>query len=359
MKKKNLLISTGGSGGHVIPASIFYDHLEKNFNVFLTTDKRGYKFLNKEKYKSEIIDTPNLSKNIFMFPFNLFLIFSLVIKSIFILRKNKIDILLTTGGYMSLPLCLAGILLKIKLYLFEPNMVIGRANKVFLRFSKKIICYSHSIKQFPKNHLNKIIQIKPLVRKEFFLQNITNKKSLKESLNLLIIGGSQGAAIFDSILKKTVIGLSKKYNLKVYHQISMMNFIELRNFYSENRIHNHLFSYDDNFLSIISKSNLCITRAGASTLSELVFLNIPFITIPLKNSKDNHQYENALFYKNLGCCWVINQEEVEDHEITKKLISIIENDEDYLMKQKCMKEFSYQNSWNDINLKIIKILNEN
>ena len=64
--KKNFLISTGGSGGHVIPATILYEHLSKNNNVIISTDKRGLKFLDKDIYNFEIIDTPKLN-NIFFF----------------------------------------------------------------------------------------------------------------------------------------------------------------------------------------------------------------------------------------------------------------------------------------------------
>ena len=65
--KKNFLISTGGSGGHVIPATtILYDHLSKD-NVIISTDKRGLKFLDKDIYKIEIINTPKLN-NIFLLP---------------------------------------------------------------------------------------------------------------------------------------------------------------------------------------------------------------------------------------------------------------------------------------------------
>ena len=71
--KKNFLISTGGSGGHVIPATILYEHLSKNNNVIISTDKRGLKFLDKNIYDFEIIDTPKLN-NIFFFPLNFFVI---------------------------------------------------------------------------------------------------------------------------------------------------------------------------------------------------------------------------------------------------------------------------------------------
>ena len=67
--EKNFLITTGGSGGHVIPATILYEHLSKKLNVLISTDKRGTKYLNKEIYQYEIIDTPRLN-NIFLLPVN-------------------------------------------------------------------------------------------------------------------------------------------------------------------------------------------------------------------------------------------------------------------------------------------------
>ena len=357
--KKKILISSGGSGGHVIPATIFYDHLKDNYDVLISTDKRGDKFINKNKYKNIIFNTPNLSKNTFLLPFNLLIILLLTIKSIIYLKRNKVNTLITTGGYMSFPFCIASKFLNIEIFLFEPNMVIGRANKLFLNSCKKIFCYSQNIKNFPNKFLNKIIVIKPLLRKYFYSKITKKSSSLKKDLNLLIIGGSQGARLFDSVLKKSIIELAKEYKLKVYHQTKIINLKDLKNFYVNNNIDNQIFSYDENILQIISKANLCITRVGASTLSELVFLNIPFLAIPLLNSKDDHQFENAAFYKNSGCCWILKQDNLDDNKIKNSLVSIIENEEDYLMKKKNMHEFSSQNNWKNINQKIISTLNEN
>ena len=66
--KKKILISTGGSGGHVIPATVFYDQLKTDFDVILTTDIRGCKFLNLKKYKANIINTPQFTSNLFLLP---------------------------------------------------------------------------------------------------------------------------------------------------------------------------------------------------------------------------------------------------------------------------------------------------
>ena len=67
--KKKILISTGGSGGHVVPGTIFYEHLENQFDIFMTVDNRGIKFLDKNKYNIEVLDVPKISKNIFLIPF--------------------------------------------------------------------------------------------------------------------------------------------------------------------------------------------------------------------------------------------------------------------------------------------------
>ena len=94
-------------------------------------------------------------------------------------------------------------------------------------------------------------------------------------------------------------------------------------------------------------------------LSELTFLNIPYIAIPYSLAKDDHQSQNALFYKNKNCCWILEQNNIKDDVLSKKLIQIIENKDDYLEKKRNMKNFSYQNRWNKINEKIIQIINEN
>jgi len=355
--KKKILISTGGSGGHVIPATIFYEHLKKNFEVKITSDKRGIQFLDKLKYDVEIIDTPKLTKNLFLLPFKILAIVLLIIKSLFFLKSKQIDIMISTGGYMSLPLCIASKILNIKIFLFEPNMVLGRVNRLFIKFCKKIFCYSDEIKSFPSSLKHKISITQILLRKEFYL--VKQSEDFNNEINLLIIGGSQGATLFDTAINYSILKISKKYKLKIFHQANFENYENLKNFYLKNNIESKLFDFNDNISNFISLSNICITRAGASTLGELAFLNLPYIAIPLPFAKDNHQYENAYFYEKKGCNWVLNQNELNEFSLTNKLFNIIKNKNEYLEKKKNMKNFSNQNTWNNVNQKIITIINEN
>ena len=354
---KKILISTGGSGGHVVPATILYEHLKDDFKVYLSCDKRGTKFLNKKKYDLKIINTPRITKNFAWLPFQIFFILYLIIKSLFFLKNKKIDLIISTGGYMSLPLCLAAKIINIKIFLFEPNMVLGRANKLFLKFCQKIFCYSSEIKSFLNNLKDKISIIQTLLRKDFYL--VKPSQDFSNEINLLIIGGSQGAALFDSTINNSVLKISKKYKLKIFQQANFKNRENLENFYLKHNIENELFDFNENISSVISLSNICITRAGASTLAELTFLNLPYIAIPLPSAKDKHQYENAYFYQKKGCNWILNQSELNEKILTNKLLNIIENKDEYFDIKKNMRNISYQNTWNDINQKIIKVINEN
>ena len=351
-----VLISTGGSGGHVIPAITIYDHLKSRYETLISTDIRGLKYIDKENYKSIVINTPKLN-NLFLLPLALLKVLVLTIKCLILLKKEKVSILISTGGYMSLPLCLAAKILNIKIFLIEPNMVLGRANKFFLNFSTKILCYSKNLINLPKRFKKKQTIIKPLIRKKYYEKdNIPNKDSL---FSIIIIGGSQGASIFDDFINEILVKISKIFSLKVIHQTSEKNVHLLKNFYEENKIENKVFAFDQNLNELLKKSDLCITRAGASSLAELSLLNIPFIAIPLPSSKDNHQYENAKYYKDKDCCWIINQEKFNKLKFEELLIKLSVKKDEYLRKKINLEKLNYQNTWNSVNQKLLEIFNEN
>ncbi len=353
--KKNFLITTGGSGGHVVPAVILYEHLSSEANVILSIDSRGLKYLDTNIYNYEIIDTPKLN-NIFFLPINLISVCILTLKSIILLKRKKIEKVFSIGGYMSLPVILASLILKLKIYLIEPNLVLGRANKYFLNFCEKIFCYSEELKNFPKNRKEKIVTINPLVKRNIY--EIKPPYKQKDKFTLLIVGGSQGANIFDKNLKNFILNISKEKQIKVIQQTSENNISNLSNFYKKNDIENEIFSFKKNFESIIQNADLCITRCGASTLAELSLSKVPFIAIPLPTAKDNHQFENANFYKKKDCCWLIEQKDFEV-KIEEVLKSIINNKNDLFEKRKKLEKLNYQNSWINVNRKIIENLDEN
>src|SRR6056300_671546 len=322
--KNKIFISTGGSGGHVIPAITIFDHLKSNYDILISTDLRGLQYIDKENYKPITINTPKLN-NLFLLPFALSKVLFLTFKCLIILKKKKISILVSTGGYMSLPLCLAAKVLRIKIFLIEPNMVLGRANRFFLNFSEKLLSYSKNLINFPKGMEQKQIIIRPLIRKKYY---------------------------------EIIINISNKHSIKLIHQTSEKNIIYLKNFYKENKIENKVFNFDQNLNKFLRQSDLCITRAGASSLAELSLYHIPFIAIPLPASKDNHQYENAKYYQDKDCCWIINQNDFDKQKFEELLIKISVKEDEYFTKKNNLKKLNYQNTWKNVNQKLLEIFNE-
>ena len=94
-------------------------------------------------------------------------------------------------------------------------------------------------------------------------------------------------------------------------------------------------------------------------MSELSFLNIPFISIPLPSARDNHQFYNSEFYYKKNCCWLIKQKEFEFKKFSKMIFEIFNDYKNYNEKLKNLEEIAKKNTWNNINNKIIEIIDEN
>ena len=357
---KKILITTGGSGGHVIPSLSIYDALKDDYEVKISTDLRGSKYINKENYNYSLIDVPKLFSNLLLLPINLIKFCISIIRSYKYLKLNNFNILISTGGYMSLPLCLASNLLDIKIYIFEPNSIIGRVNKLTLGFAKKIICYDINLKGIPKKFSNKIYLVKPLLRKEIYKYQKNNKTNMGQKKKLLIVGGSQGAKFFDEFITKIIIKLSKTHIVQVLQQVIDLNTKEnIKNLYQENRIEHELFDFDNKLLTKAANYDLAISRSGASTISELGFLNIPFVAIPFPYAKDNHQFYNAQFYEKNKCCWLITQKNINENNFINLITKIIEDPNEYFYKKKNLIELTKEYTWEKNKLKLVELINEN
>ena len=202
----------------------------------------------------------------------------------------------------------------------------------------------------------KQIIIRPLIRKKYY--EIINYEKKDIFFTIIIIGGSQGARIFDTLINEILVKISNKYSIKVIHQTSEKNILSLKNFYQKNKIQNDVFNFDQNLNKLLRQSDLCITRAGASSLAELSLYNIPFIAIPLPTSKDNHQYENAKYYQDKDCCWIIDQNDFDKKKFEELLVKISFKKDEYFRKKNNLEKLNYQNTWKNVNQKLLEIFNE-
>ena len=360
--KKKILISTGGSGGHVIPALNLYNHLKNEFDVLLYSDERGIKYIPKEIQKT-IFEVKKIPEKKYLFPLKIIFLFFAFIKSLIHFRGNKMDILISTGGYMSLPIVLAAKIFNKKIILFEPNSIIGRSNKFLLRFAYQILCYDRDIIQ-GRNEKSivpgyKGVIIDPILNNCFY-SNQNTSETKEDTFKILIMGGSQASLFFSKHLKSEIIQLSKKYKIEITQQLSPdFDIDSYKKEYDKNNIKNNLFFFEDNFLCKKNNFDIAITRAGASSLAELAHLNIPFIAIPFPHATDNHQFLNAKRYYDRNCCWILEEKNFNSGDIYKIINQIMVNKNEYLEKKKILMKFNENETWENFNQKIIKYLNEN
>ena len=183
---------------------------------------------------------------------------------------------------------------------------------------------------------------------------------LQKKKKILIIGGSQGAKFFDEFITKIIIKLSKIEKIQVLQQVINVNKREnIKELYQKNHIEHELFHFDDKVLLKALNYDLAITRSGASVISELGYLNIPFVAIPYPYAKDNHQYYNAEFYEKNKSCWLIMQKDLDENNFTDFIIKIFKDQNEYFVKKNNLIQLTKENTWEKNKFKLIELLNEN
>jgi UDP-N-acetylglucosamine--N-acetylmuramyl-(pentapeptide) pyrophosphoryl-undecaprenol N-acetylglucosamine transferase len=322
--KKKIVIATGGTGGHVFPAFSLYQHFEENnFIVNIITDKRGFNFFKKSSnLKIKIINSDTIfKKNPIQLIIALIKIIIGITSSFFFLLKLKPDIIFGMGGYSSFPVCMAAKIMNIPFVLYENNLIIGKANKYLLPLSHKILVSNSDLKGVNENLRDKIFEVGNLIRKEMLNYSHKQPKLIDNRIKILILGGSQAAKFFAEKIPEIIIFCKKKNILIDIYQQCLPNQNEyLEEIYRSNKINFKLFNFSHNILEYFDKINLVITRSGSSILAELINCNIPFISIPLPSSADNHQFKNAKYFEKKGYNFTI-----EEKEISIKLFPLIKS----------------------------------
>ena len=349
---KKIIFSGGGTGGHIFPAINLMKHFfDKEYKVILVTDNRGNNFIkNYSEFKSYILRTGTpTNKNLFKKFFSYFLIFYSIIRSIIILKKEKPDLIFGFGGYVSFPISFVSRFFNLPLVIYENNMVLGRTNKYLSSFSKKILLAKKITKNFPEKYKSKTYEVGSILNKNIINSSSFKGKNDKRKFSILVLGGSQGAEIFGRVIP-TVVKMIKDagYEIEINQQCTIGQKNSLIVFYKKNNIKNYVFEFDKNILKLILPSNIAITRCGASTTAELVHTFTPFIAVPLPNSIDNHQYLNAKYYKDKGCCWLLEQNNFSTENLFNLIMEVIKNKNKLENIRKNMKKNYNKNVYSNI-----------
>jgi UDP-N-acetylglucosamine--N-acetylmuramyl-(pentapeptide) pyrophosphoryl-undecaprenol N-acetylglucosamine transferase len=310
-KRKKILILSGGTGGHIFPAEAFARHCQLNkHKIHWIGTSRGLEQKITQKHDIDFYAIPfeglrgqKLKKliNIFKLPFSL-LNNIRITKKIF--KKVKPDIVISFGGYSTVPGGIAAKLTKTPLILHEQNAVLGRANRLLARWAsfhtsayKDVFNYKYKKTSY---HIGNPLRedLIQAAKNKNNKNNNKNKQTKSNNINLLIIGGSLGAKNLNLNLPDVFSKVSNLKNINIWHQTGALSFHETKIAY-ENSFKNKdlknikLCKFIEKMDEAYLWADVIICRSGALSVSEVMHFGLPAIFIPYPHALDNHQFHNA------------------------------------------------------------------
>lgn len=286
----NVMVVAGGTAGHILPSiEVAAAFLEEGAEVSWLGDQKAMQAMPSElKVSTGLLQakSPRSWRRLFTIDFyrNIFSDMSLIWK---LLCSKPYTCLLVTGGVIGVIPGIIALTRKIPLFVYEQNVILGVANKFLLRLGAKQVFFGLP----PLAHKRGLYVAQPL-RKQILDLKIAPKKSPLKKV-LLIIGGSLGATSFNTKLVdaiREIKGLNAWAIMHLAGPTADCHAIKAR--YGAHPDCTVL-NYSQDMAALYASADCVIARSGALTLSELDYLKLPVITIPLPNSAGDHQRANA------------------------------------------------------------------
>lgn len=323
---KKVMLTTGGTGGHIYPALAVADKLKSKGieAVFVGSTERMEKDLvpkSGHRFIGIDISIPKGWKNLKKYLFAIKLAYKII-------KDEKPDVIIGFGNYISVPIIIAGIFLRKKIYLQEQNVSIGYANKLFYKIAKMtFLAFDKTYDDIPIKSQNKFkVTGNPLRNGIENLRYFIEREKLRIKPNeklLLITGGSLGAQEINDIVMKYWEKFCDDEKIIIYWATGN-NFGQLDKVRKTKKENDRIEPYFNDMLNVMAAADLIICRAGALTISEIIELEKPAIIIPYGSIKVG-QYENAKVLTNYNAAYVFTKNELDN--AIKKVFEIIKNDE--------------------------------
>ena len=348
---KKILFTGGGTGGHIFPLIAVAEEMRKreldlDISYMGPADFTSNTFLPKEKIKTYYIFSGKIRRYFSISSFFLNLIDILlkipfgIIQAFSIMFFTAPDVILSKGGFGSVPVVIAGWILRIPIFMHESDVAPGMANKICSKLSERVFV-SFPAKETEYFSSQKMIETGNPVRK---MLSEGNKDEAKKLFNLigekpviLILGGSQGSERINDVVLDALIDILKEF--EVIHQTGLEGFKRVKN---ESlamtdkellKYYHPYFFLDEKELSQAYAAADCIVgRAGAGTIFEIALVKKPSILVPLSESAQNHQVKNAYSYAKAGACLVLEEGNFTHNFFIEKLRILLKNDADSMKK---------------------------
>ncbi len=293
-----ILITGGGTGGHLAIARSLRDAaIKEGHNCSFVGSTSGQDrawFENDKKFDSvEFLKTSGVvNKRGLGKLFSLWLTFKAILKALSFVKKA--ECVISVGGFSAAPASFAAVLLRRPYFIHEQNATIGRLNRLLRPFSKAF---------FSSYEENSLVKDYP-VRVSFFKHaRIRNRVK-----TVIFLGGSQGARFINELAIKVAPLLQKK-GIDIIHQAGKVELEKVKEAYATLGIQAEVFDFRDDIDILMQKSDLAISRSGASTLWELCASALPALYIPYPYAAGDHQFYNASFLLQKRASWLARQED--------------------------------------------------
>lgn len=357
----NVLIAAAGTGGHINPAIAIANIILKNdkdAEILFVGTKNGLenKLVENAGFNIKHIRTGKIIRSFTFKNINqMYLAYKGIADSCKVIDEFEPDLVIGTGGYVCVPVMIAARRKKIPYILHESNAFPGvsvkllakKAARVMISFKeakdrlkyKENVVYTGTPAKFSVNDYDRLD--KDECKKKFELDKI-NKKII------LVTCGSQGAKKINEVVLDMVKNIhSDKYyivlvtgdknfdeineklnKIKEETSLDIKNYIKLERF---------IFNMDELYKSV----DMCITRSGAMTITELSIVAKPSILIPLPTAAENHQYYNAKVLEDVGAARIIEQKNLDYNVLNKNISEMLDENKLEKMSQMARKKVSY------------------
>lgn len=343
-----VIISAGGTGGHIYPAIAIINEIKEKEPqseiLYIGTSDRMEKDLIPElgiEYKQ--IEISGLKRKLTLDNIKvLYKFLKAREKCKKIIKEFDPDIVIGTGGYVTGPVIWAAKKLGKKTFIHEQNSVVGLTNKYLTRYANKIgVSFSSTLKFFPKEKVvltgnpcsQNAINMKKANKEEYGLSK--NKKLV------LIVMGSLGS----KTINDKIISFLNEFKTKEYEILFVTGnsyYEKVKKLKTPENVIIKPFIYE--MPSLMKVTDLIITRAGASTMSEITAIGIPAIFIPSPYVTNNHQYKNAMDLVNKNAALIIEEKNFEKDKLINLIDKILSNKDEYQNIKNSLKKLSIKDS---------------
>lgn len=347
----NILLSAGGTGGHIYPAVALGDACVKEGHkvFYVGTKGRMEEDIIKEKpYVFLPIKNDGLRKGVVQKTKAIWSQFGAIKQCITYLKQYKIDVVVSFGGFVTFPVCVAARLLKIPYLIHEQNSLIGKANKTVLKGSQgMIICFEEIKNQVNHRDIRLLGNPRASVMNETKLDENYIKSlgiDLDKPIIYIVMGSLGSASIFEPLAKelnqKEELGYQLVIAAGAFNYDQVMGMIDPK---PEVKI----FKSVDQ-LQLLKVSDLVVSRSGATSVAEITAAQVPCLYIPSPFVVANHQYYNALELYEAGAAVMIEEKDIVNVRLLEVIESLL-NDKTKLteMREKS-KAFARVNAISDI-----------